>query len=78
MTGSSSDQFFLGHVPELGFAQQGRRSADRSEDFAVGRKGERLDPLGAADQPPDEFRTVRLMQQDLVKAGDRQQLLSGE
>ena len=42
-----------------------------------GEKRDRLDPLGQADQPADQLGAVGLPEQDLVEAGDGQQLAVG-
>ena len=77
MTGNVADEFFVGHAPELGLSQEGRRSADRSEDFAVGGEGDRFDPLRLSDQPADQPRAVRLVQQHLVEARNGQKRAVG-
>ena len=73
MIGRDRHEFFIGHVPELGLAEEGRRAADRAQEFAVGRESDRLDPLRPSDQAGHTARAVRLVQQDLVEPGDGQQ-----
>ena len=61
------------HLPDLHLAEAARRAAGRRQQLPVGRELQRLDALRQADQPGQQRRAVRLVEQHLMIARHRQQ-----
>src|SRR5262249_57397767 len=61
-------------VPDLDLAEAAGVAAGGGEPFAVWGEGERLDAFGDADEPGDQARAVGLVQENLVIAGDGEQV----
>ena len=61
-------EFLRDHVPELDLAILRSRAARGGEQLAIGRKGERGDAGGIADEPPDDALAIRAVEEHFMVA----------
>ena len=71
--GDGERELALVDIPDLDLAHPRGSPAGHGEPLAVGREGQRLDPLGEPDQAADQLRSIGLPQEDLMEAGDGQE-----
>ncbi len=67
-------EFHFLQIPNLDFAHLARLSSRNRQSLAVGRKGHGFHSLGKAYQTGHQARTIRLMQQSLMKPRHGKQL----
>jgi hypothetical protein len=72
--GNRERQLLLDYVPDLDLASQARAAGGDGEARPVGREPYGLDALREAHEPGHALRSVRLEEQDLMEAGDGQEL----